>query len=898
MNKVKVKINEQFVEIDHHLTILEAAKELNIDIPTFCHDERLNPTGSCRMCVVEVEGARNLMTACSTQVRDGMVVKTHSTPVIEARKGILELMWANHPNECLTCEKAGNCKLQDYSYQYDIDPDSLYPRLDSRKYFDDTNRFYTLDSRKCILCGKCVQICAELQVNGAIGFEDRGIDTRISIKQNEEPTDGVIDPYTCVSCGNCVNNCPVGALMPKSKEKFRNWEVKKVKTTCPYCGVGCQFELVVKDNKVVRVDPVKGGTNDGLLCVKGTFGYKFINHPDRLTHPLIRKNGEFVKVSWDEALDLIVEKIKETKDKYGANALAGLSSAKCSNEENYLMQKLVRAGFGTNNVDHCARLCHASTVAGLATTLGSGAMTNSISEIDGTDTFLVIGSNTTETHPVIGSMIKQRVKKGAHLIVCDPRQIELAKMADVHLQIKPGTNVAIANGLMHVIYQEGLYDIDYIDKNTTCFKDLIEVIKDYTPARVAKICGVSENDIIKAARLYAKVNKAAIYYAMGITQHSHGTNHVKSMANLALMTGNVGKESTGINPLRGQNNVQGACDLGALPNVYPGYQAVTDVNIQKKFEEAWGVKLSNEVGHTLPIMMNDASNQDIRLMYIMGENPMVSDPDTNHIKKALTNLDFLVVQDIFLTKTAELADVILPAVTYAEKDGTFTNTERRVQRIRKAVEPQSDTRPDWEILTDVMKRLGLKADYKTVEDVFNEITSLTPIYAGFDYQRLNENGMQWPCPSNDHPGTKFLYSDGFTKLGKAIFTPIHFMGPKENPDHDYPLILTTGRTLYHFHTKTMTDRVEALKQTLPNNFIQISLNTAKQYQINHNEFVLVSSRRGTSKAKVQITDTINDGVVFMPFHFADGANMLTNPALDEICNIPELKVCAVKIEKC
>jgi len=898
LSKVKVNINDVIVDVDSQLTILETARELGIDIPTFCHDERLNPTGSCRMCVVEVVGTRNLVTACSTQIRDGMVIRTHTEEVKQTRKGILELMWANHPNECLICEKSGECKLQDYSYEYEVNPDNIYTSLNSRDFIDKRNRFYDLDSRKCILCGKCVQICSELQETKAIGFEERGIKTCIYIKQNENSIDGVIDPYFCVSCGNCVNNCPVGALMPKSKDKFRNWEVNKIKTTCPYCGVGCQFNLVVKDNKVVRVDPVKGGTNDGLLCVKGTFGYKFINHPDRLKTPLIKKDGVFVESTWKEAMDLIVSKIKETKENYGPSVFSGLSSAKCTNEENYLMQKLVRGVFGTNNVDHCARLCHASTVAGLATTLGSGAMTNSISEVGGTDTFLVIGSNTTETHPVIGSMIKQRVKKGAKLIVADPRQIELAKMADVFLQIKPGTNVALANGLMHVIYHEGLYDQSFISQYTENIDALFELIAEYTPEKVSEICNVDSEDIKKAARLYAQADHAAIYYAMGITQHSSGTNHVKSMANLALMTGNVGKESTGINPLRGQNNVQGACDMGALPDVFPGYQKVFDDVAREKFEKAWGVSLAKEVGHTLPIMMKDATSQDIRFMYIMGENPVVSDPDTNHIKQSLSNLDFLVVQDIFLTQTAEYADVVLPAASYAEKDGTFTNTERRVQRIRKAVDAPGLARPDWEILSELLNQLGLKATYNKAEDVFNEMVALTPIYGGLDYNRLDDNGLQWPCPTRDHPGTKYLYSDGFTKLGKAQFTPIHYSGPQELPDASYPLILTTGRSLYHFHTKTMTDKSEGLQATLPDNFIQVSIDTAKAYELNHNEFVMVSSRRGVSKAKVQITDTIDDGVVFMPFHFAEGANMLTNPALDPICNIPELKVCAVKIEKC
>ena len=633
------------------------------------------------------------------------------------------------------------------------------------------------------------------------------------------------------------------------------------------------------------------------MCVKGKFAHKFVNHPDRLIKPLIRKNGKLVEASWQEAYRLIKEKYDETMEKKGPDGFGGFSSARCTNEENYLFQKFVRTVFKTNNVDHCARLCHASTVAGLANTLGSGAMTNSISEIEGTDAFIIIGTNTTENHPVIGTKIKKRVKEGAKLIVIDPREIELADYADIYLQIKPGTNIAVLNGLMHIILKENLHDMDYINERCEGFEEFRKTVEKYTPDLVAKICHINKDDLIKAARMYAKAKKGALYYSMGITQHSSGTNGVRSTSNLQMLTGNVGFESTGINPLRGQNNVQGACDMGALPTDYTGYQKVFIDPVREKMGEFWKRYLPDKKGLTITEMMDSADKGELSFLYIMGENPMISDPDQNHIKQALKKLDFLLVQDIFLTETAEFADVVLPAASFAEKDGTFTNTERRIQRINKAIDPIGDSKADWQILMEISSLLGYEEYYADPSEIMDEIAGCTPSYGGISYKRLKKESLQWPCTNKDHPGTKYLHKNTMAR-GKGLFVPIEYEESKELPDEKYPLILTTGRMLYQYHTRTMTGKIEGLSEIAGKSYIEISPQTAKIYNIKNGEKIKVSSRRGSVESYAKVTEKINPGVVFMPFHYVDGpANRLTNPTLDPIAKIPELKVASVMIEK-
>ena len=673
-----------------------------------------------------------------------------------------------------------------------------------------------------------------------------------------------------------------------------------VLTTCPFCGCGCSFYLVVSNEQVVDVAPCfTDRVSQGKLCVKGRRAHEFVGSEDRLTKPLIRRNGELQEASWDEALDMVAQKLAGIKKEYSPDAIGLLSSAKCTDEENFLMMKLARAVIGTNNVDHCARLCHASTVAGLAAAFGSGAMTNSISEVPSSDCILITGSNTIEQHPLIGTRVLEAKERGATLIVIDPRETLLSDHADHFLRQKPGTDVAWINGFMNVILSEGLEDRAYVEERTEEFDELARVVSGYTPERVAEITGIDGQDLKRAAMAYAKADPAMILYSMGITQHTSGTNNVKSIANLAMLTGNVGKASSGVNPLRGQNNVQGACDMGALPNVYSGYQKVTDPQARAKFEEAWQAELPAEVGLTLMEMMNAADQGQLRALYIMGENPMVSDPDINHVRKALESLDFLVVQDIFLTETAELADVVLPGASYAEKEGTFTNTDRTVLRVRKALEPIGHSKPDWSILCEVARRFGSRQfAYNDAVEIMEEIARLTPSYGGISYERLDQGQtLAWPCPTAESPGTPFLHKDKFTR-GLGHFHSIEFRPPDEEPDEQYPLILTTGRTMFHFHTGTMTRRIALLNHEVPTGYLEIHPEDATNLEIVDTEKVEVKSRRGAIEIAAMVTERVPKGTVFIPFHFAEcAANVLTNPALDPDSKIPELKVCAVSVSK-
>jgi len=892
--KDKISINGDEFSFKPGETILQVAERNGIDIPTLCYIKGLNPTGACRMCVVEVKGARNLLPSCATPATNNMVVETESERVIKSRKLNIELLLASGHHNCITCEKNGDCRLQDLAYRYKVET-IRFPESKT-KYETEANALIIRDFSRCILCGRCVQVCNEVQVNMAISYGYRGSASKI-VAVGDLP----LNESDCVFCGECVQACPVGALIESSSRfQGRPWEVEKVQTTCPYCGVGCQMNLHIKDNKVIKITGAEDvAPNFGSLCVKGRFGYDFINKPERLTVPLIKEGESLQNASWDEALSLAAKRLDDIKSKYGPDSIGIFSSAKVTNEENYIAQKFARAVVGTNNIDHCARLCHASTVAGLAAAFGSGAMTNSIADIEKSKLILVTGSNTTEAHPIISSYIKRAVESGsAKLIVVDPRRIPLTKFATLWLRQNLGTDVAWANGMMHVIISEALYDRNYVKDRTEGFDELKKTVEKYDPEFVSKITGISANDIIKAARMYANSRPASIFFAMGITQHSTGTDNVKSMANLAMLCGNVGVPGGGVNPLRGQNNVQGACDLGALPNVFSGYQPVGEPAVREKMEKAWGVDgLPDTAGLTITEMVKGAQDGKLKALYIIGENPLVSDPDINHVEQGLKNLDLLVVQDIFLSDTAKIADIVLPSASFAEKDGTFTNTERKVQIVRRAIDPPGKAKQDWEIICGLSNRMGYPMEYTDSKAIMEEMNIVTPSYAGISYSRLENAGLHWPCPAPDHPGTPILHVDKFTR-GLGLFHAIEYISPAEVPDDDYPLYLTTGRVLYHFHTRTMTMQSEGLNELSPECFVEISPQDAGDYNIKQGDLLRVNSRRGEIQARAKVSDQAIKGTIFIPFHFAKAAaNRLTNPALDPIAKIPEFKVCAIRIEK-
>ncbi len=898
MQQVNVTINDRQLTGIPGQTILEVALENRIDIPNLCHDPRLRPTGACRLCLVDVQGQRAPITACSFQIQDNMVIRTESSELRALRKTVLELLFYEHRGSCTTCDDNGECRLQQYAYDYQLNTDILdQPPIQLGPNYTTGNEAIEYDPNKCIRCGRCVRICEEVQMDDALTFCERAnqveVSTAFGMPLNES---------TCELCGQCISTCPTGSLYERAaKAKGQCKDLVRTTTTCPYCGVGCQIELNVnhRTNQIVRVTSRVGCVpNNGNLCVKGRFGMDFISSSKRLTTPLIKHNGKFEPATWEQALELIAQKLGQMKSQYGADSVAGLSSAKCTNEDNYIFQKFFRAVIGTNNVDHCARLCHASTVAGLARSFGSGAMTNTIDEIRSADCIFVIGSNTTEAHPVIGLAVKDAVvNNGANLVIADPRRIDLVRFSRLHMTQKPGTDVALINAMMNVIINENLHDKDFIDKRTECFDEVFEVVKSFTPEKASLITTVPAEQIVEAARSFAQAKTASIIYSMGITQHTTGTDNVLSLANLSMLTGNVGKESTGVNPLRGQNNVQGACDLGALPNVYPGYQSVEDAAIRQKFEKAWNKPLSPTKGLTIVEIMHAVESNNIKALYIMGENPALSDPNLNRTRKALQKVEFLVVQDIFLTETAQFADVVLPSACFAEKEGTFTNTERRVQLVRKAVYVPGQAQDDWRTICQLAEKMNYSMVYNGADEIMDEIASLTPIYGGISFDRLSPVGLQWPCPDKDHPGTKYLHKDRFSR-GKGKFHAVEFIYPDEMPTEEYPFVLTTGRQLYQFHTGTMTRKSAVINQVSETGYVEIHPSDAKMLNINDGDSVEVATRRGTVTTPAKVSEIIEKGWIFMPFHFYESpANMLTSDALDPIAKIPEFKVCAARVRK-
>jgi len=883
-------------------TVLEAAQDAGIYIPTLCHDPDLKPYGACRLCVVEIEGIRGLVTSCTTPVKDGMVVYTDTQKVNKSRRISMELIIANHPNDCLACLKNQECQLQVVAKYLGVDLER-YGRMRKttvKHPIDTSHPGFDRDPNKCILCAKCVRACNEIACVGAIDLAFRGYETKVSTFGDKSILESV-----CESCGECLSRCPTGALIPKNTQQA----TREVTTTCPYCGVGCSIRLGIRNNTIVSVHgDSKSPVNHGGLCVKGRFGFDFVGHHDRLTKPLIRRPGKakeiadgkdlgkiFREAEWDEVLDLVAGKLLLLKKKYGPDSTGVLSSAKFTNEENYIVQKFTRAVLGTNNIDHCARLCHASTVVAALAAFGDGAMSNSISDFACSDLLFVIGSNTTECHPIIGRSIRQGVKLGkTKLIVADPRSIELSKLAAVHLQHSPGTDVPLLNAMMHVILEEGLEDKKFIAERTEGFEEFRKTVMSYTPKMASEITGIPEANLIQAARLFAGAKKAAVLYGMGITQHTTGTDNVMSVANLLMLTGNMGRAGTGFSPLRGQNNVQGACDMGALPNVFPGYQRVDRPEIRHKFEVAWGCQLSDKPGITVTEMINHAYQGDLKAMYIIGENPLMSEPSMQHAHQAMKKLEFLVVQDIFPTETSSIADVILPAALFAEKNGTFTSTERRVQLVRKALDPPGEAKPDWQIIDALAGRMEYPFMYKNTEEIMEEVASLTPIYGGIHHNRLNKYGLQWPCLDKDHPGTPILHKNSFTR-GKGKFHAITYKSAAETVSPNFPLILTTGRVLEHWHTGSMSRRSKVLDKLQPNASVDIHPDDARSLGILEGDVISLASKRGKIETPAHITEKTSPGLAFMAFHWSESpVNVLTNPATDPVAKIPEYKVSAVK----
>ncbi len=897
---VNITVNGKALSVKENSTILEACSANKIRIPTLCYLKQINEIGSCRICMVEIEGYKNLFAACRTKVQEGMVITTESEKLTSYRKHMLELILSNHKVDCLNCARNGKCQLQELCNEYDIKDTEI---KGSRRHIEDklprldSNPYLSYDPSKCIHCMRCISMCNRAAVNGTLQTGRSGL-----FKTIEAPFGEDWKSTNCESCGNCASACPTGALIVKRKRKYRSWETKKVLTTCPHCATGCQFYLVVRDNKIVDVEPADGPSNHGLLCVKGRNGsFDFVHSPDRITTPLIKnkETGKFEPATWDEAISYTAKRLMEVKEKYGNESLAGFACSRSANEDIYMVQKMVRTCFGNNNTDNCARVCHSATVAGLAKTLGSGAMTNPIYDIThDVDTILLVGSNPEEAHPVVGMQIRQAVKNGTRLIVVDPRSIGLTKYADIHLKLRPGTNVAFANGMMHVIIKEGLVDEKYIEENAEGFEQLKELVKDFTPEKVGEICHIDPDKLVEAARMYAKADKAPIIYCLGVTEHSTGTEGVMSLSNLAVITGKIGRSGCGVNPLRGQNNVQGACDMGALPTDFPGYQKVENEEVRAKFEKAWGVSLNPKPGLKATEVFPAAIRGDIKGLYICGEDPIVTDPDTEHIKKALTSLDFFVIQELFMTKTAEYADVILPGTSYTEKEGTFTNTERRVQRIRTAVKLDGDMRLDTDIIIDLMNAMGYPQPHLTASQIMDEIASLTPSFAGISFERLdNGESLQWPCKDKTTCGTPIMHV-GHPVRGKALLYPAQFKPSNELPDEEYPFILTTGRILYQYNAAAMTSRSAGLMEIAGEGFIEINFKDAERLGIENGEKINVESRRGKITATARVGRKVSQGETWMPFHFPDSpANVLTNAALDDFARIPEYKVCSVNISR-
>ncbi len=887
-------------------SVMRAAQEADTAIPKLCATDSLEPWGSCRLCLVEIEGRRGYPASCTTPVEPGMVVRTQSPKLAELRRGVMELYISDHPLDCLTCPANGNCELQDMAgvvglrdVRYGMDSNKNHFDAENRAPIDASNPYFAYDASKCIVCNRCVRACEEVQGTFALTISGRGFDSRVSPGQDQPFMES-----ECVSCGACVQACPTATLMEKSVIELGQAE-KSVITTCAYCGVGCAFKAEMKGTEVVRMVPWKdGGANHGHACVKGRFAWGYATHPDRITTPMIRSSIDepWRKVSWEEAITYAAAEFRRIQAKYGRGAVGGITSSRCTNEEAYLVQKLVRAAFGNNNVDTCARVCHSPTGYGLKQTLGESAGTQTFDSVMAADVVMVIGANPTDGHPVFGSQLKRRLRQGARLIIADPREIDLAKgphyEAAYHLKLRPGTNVALANALAHVIVAEGLVREDFVAAR--CEAESFAMWRDFilrpenSPEASAQITGVPAEAVRGAARLYATGGNAAIYYGLGVTEHSQGSTMVMAIANLAMATGNIGREGVGVNPLRGQNNVQGSCDMGSFPHELPGYRHVSDATVRSLFEGAWGVTLDAEPGLRIPNMFEAALDGSFRGLYCEGEDIVQSDPNTQHVEAALRAMECVVVQDLFLNETAKFAHVFLPGSSFLEKDGTFTNAERRISRVRKVMPPLAG-KADWEVTVELARALGYPMAYRHPSEIMDEIVRLTPTFHGVSYEKLDRLGsIQWPCNEAAPEGTPIMHVDEFVR-GKGRFMPTGYIATAEKVNKRYPLILTTGRILSQYNVGAQTRRT-ANTAWHAEDRLEIHPADAEDRGIVEGNWVGIASRAGETVLRATITERVQPGVVYTTFHFPEsGANVITTDNSDWATNCPEYKVTAVEV---
>jgi formate dehydrogenase major subunit len=883
-------------------TILKAAREAGVDIPHLCYRDGLRPDGNCRACVVEIEGERALAPSCCRTPREGMVVKADSDRARGSQRLVLELLLADQPGQAHT----GASELHRWADELGV-AGSRFPARE-QPAADLSHPAIAVNLDACIQCTRCLRACRETQVNDVIGLAGRGAHAKIVFD-----FDDAMGQSSCVGCGECVQACPTGALMPARGAGVEPID-RTVDSVCPYCGVGCQLTYHVQDNRIIRVEGRDGPSNRGRLCVKGRYGFDYVHHRQRLTRPLIRREGVakdarlvldperwadvFREATWEEALALASGGLRRIRDQQGPRALAGFGSAKGSNEEAYLFQKLVRTGFGSNNVDHCTRLCHASSVAALMEGVSSGAVSNPVRDVMLADVILVIGANPTVNHPVAATWIKNAVKRGARLIVADPRRGDLARHATHVLQFRPDTDVAMLNAMLHVIVEEGLVDEDFVRDRTSGFEALRENVRAFSPEAMAPICGIGADTLREVARLYAKSRGSMILWGMGVSQHVHGTDNVRCLIAMAMATGQIGRRGSGLHPLRGQNNVQGASDAGLIPMFYPDYQRVANEGARERFEKLWGVSLDPQPGLTVVEVMKAATEGSVRGMYIMGENPAMSDPDADHARDALAALEHLVVQDIFLTETAYLADVVLPATAFPEKTGTFSNTDRQVQLGRKAIEPPGEARDDLLLIQEMARGLGLDWQYGGPKDVFDEMRQAMDSIRGITWERLErESSVTYPCENEGDEGTEVVFTERFpTDSGRAKLVPADLVFANERPDQQYPMVLITGRQLEHWHTGAMTRRASVLDAIEPIPVATLNALELQRLGVRPGEVITVTSRRGEISLFARLDEGMPDGAVFIPFaYYEAAANKLTNPALDPFGKIPEFKYCAVRL---